>query len=138
MSYGFNEDKQKVEVISKGEFQYPKMDLLFGSQSTWVTTDITLAHPFTDYDVLIFVYSHSGESASVAIANSYVDCKPYPVPLLKNMLDTGLGAIALFGYSTRFVKYQPLSTTTLKWIRNGDSGTTGIIEVWGLRVTQRS
>ena len=70
------------------------------------------------------------------MSSSYVDSKTYPVEILKAMQSLN-GAIALFGYSTRFAKYSLESDTQLTWVRNGDSGTTGVIAVYGIRLSKR-
>lgn len=117
-----------ISTGSKG-----KVTCLFGSPTTWVQSTITLNEPYTNYDLIYFIYSHSGENMSAATASSYVDCKSYPSLMLSELQQTG-GAIALFGYSTRFVKYAITNETTLTFIRNGDSGSTGIIEIWGVKL----
>lgn len=111
-----------------------KCDLLFGGDTTWLTgANITLAHPYTDYDLITFVYSHSGESLQAG-GSSYVDSKTYPVDFLEDAQNRG-GRIALMGYSTRFACYFVTNETTFTWSLNGDSGTTGIIAVYGTKVT---
>ena len=105
--------------------------LLYGSSTTWTTSTIILNDDYTNYDLICFIYSNSGEHANAAQSSSYIDSKIYPSDFLY-MIQNGTGAIALFGYSTRYAKYVITNSRTFTWIRNGDSGTIGVIAIYGI------
>ena len=107
-----------------------KMDLLWGGGSNWSTGNITLSKPFTDYDIIIMVYSHEGEN--IRSGNGYVFSTCYPVGVLESIRINN-SRFATFGYSSRFRHYAIPNTTTFQSIRNGDSGNTGMIAVYGLK-----
>lgn len=107
-----------------------KMDCLWGGGSTWDTGNITLSKPYTDYDIIVMVYSHQGENVSAGAGYVFSTC--YPVPILENIRIQG-AYFATFGYDTRFRRYNIPNTSTFNQVRNGDSGTTGMIGVYGLK-----
>ena len=107
-----------------------KMDLLWGGGSSWSTGNITLSKPYTDYDIIIMVYSHEGENITSGAGYVFSTC--YPVGVLESMRINN-SYFATFGYSTRFRRYAIPNTTTFQNLRNGDSGNTGMIAVYGLK-----
>lgn len=107
-----------------------KMDCLYGGGGTWNTGTVTLSKPYTDYDIIVMVYSHSGEN--VAAGAGYVFSTCYPVPILKDIQAVG-AYFATFGYSTRYRRYSIPDIYTFKDAGNGSTGTTGMIGVYGLK-----
>lgn len=107
-----------------------KCDLLFGGGTTWETGDCALSHPYTDYDFLILVYSNTGESLANA-SSSYIFSSTWPCAMLSQIQSAG-GYIATFGYGTRYRRYS-IQASKLVQNKNGDSGTTGMIAVYGVK-----
>lgn len=129
-------DKADTNLVN-ATFNDGNVTLLFGGNNSWSTgTDITLSESWKNFDLINIIYCNTGENLSGTLTSSYVDSKTYPVDILKAMQNLN-GAIALFGYTSRFAKYSLQSDTKLTWVRNGDSGTIGVIAVYGIRVGKR-
>lgn len=123
--------------LNNTDLQDGCIKLLFGGNKTWSTgANLVLSESWKNFDLINFIYCNSGENISGTMSSSYVDSKTYPVEILKTM-QTLNGAIALFGYSSRYAKYSLESDTQFTWVRNGDSGTTGVIAVYGIRLSKR-
>lgn len=111
--------------------------LLFGGNTTWSTgANLVLSESWKNFDLINFIFCNTGENISGTMSSSYVDSKTYPVEILKTMQSLN-GAIALFGYSTRYAKYSLESDNQFTWVRNGDAGTIGVIAVYGIRLSKR-
>lgn len=129
-------DKADID-LNNAQLQDGCVKLLFGGNNTWSTgANLVLSESWKNFDLINIIFCNTGENISGTMSSSYVDSKTYPVEILKAMQSLN-GAIALFGYSTRFAKYSLESDNQFTWVRNGDSGTTGVIAVYGIRLSKR-
>lgn len=110
---------------SGGGGTYADVDLLWEYTDTF---DITLAHPFTDYDFLVFEGYNYSDAYHVggAIVSSTE---------LENIIGSSSVRYTFIGAIGEFANYWVTSTTT---ISRSNEGNANVLKVWGIKLINSS